>query len=525
MLAAENGALPGGKVGGVADVVRELPRALADHGWHTTVLTPEYGLFGKLPGARPVASLPVRFAGDDLDVEVVDVTDTAGDRPQLRHLAFRHPLFHPHGARIYCDDGAARPFASDATKFALFCAAAATWIGQLDELPDVVHLHDWHAALYLLLRRFDQRHGPLADIRTVYTIHNLALQGVRPLRGDESSLDAWFPGLAADHEVVVDPRWPDCINPMASALRLADAINTVSPTYADEIQRANDPVRGFRGGEGLERDLATAARQQRLSGILNGCAYPARDRRRPGWRRLVDTAARQLYEWIVSGQGPGDIHEQSLARARDLPKRRPRNLMTSVGRMTEQKATLFLERDSGGARAIERILGSHARDSVLIVVGSGDPDYEKSFAGLMRHHANLLFLCGYSEPVGDLLYRAGDLFLMPSSFEPCGISQMLAMRASQPCVAHAVGGLADTVVDGVNGFTFRGDTPVEQADSFVASVSRAIAIRNSDEERWLRIRDRAQAERFSWSSAARHYIRRLYSSDQAGRPVDISTPG
>lgn len=509
MAAAENGALPRGKVGGVADVVRDLPPALAAAGWRSTVLTPEYGLFANIDGASRIEDIQVPFGGDVLTVGVYELPATS---EQVRHIAFAHENFAPQGPGIYCDDGSERPFATDATKFALFSAAVATWVRDLPTAPDVVHLHDWHAALYCLLRRHDPAYASLQNVRTVYTIHNLALQGVRPLDGDESSLAAWYPDLDYDIGDVVDPRYDDCVNPMATAIRLADGVNTVSPTYAEEILQPNDPARGFRGGEGLEGVLADVASAGNLVGILNGCEYPKMDRRRPGWRRLLDTIGKEVYEWIVAHKGPRTVHEASLERLRALPSRRPKHLLTSIGRLTEQKAALFLERTSEGATAIEKILGSHASDMVMIVLGSGDPYYEAEFREIARHHRNFLFLNGYSETFSDLLYRTGDLFLMPSSFEPCGISQMLAMRASQPCVVHAVGGLRDTVLHDVNGFTFVGDSPVAQAEGFVQAVDRAIAMRNLDPERWLRIRSRAQSERFSWTLAAERYAKSLYAA-------------
>ena len=308
---------------------------------------------------------------------------------------------------------------------------------------------------------------------------------------------------------------------MAAGIRLADGVNTVSPTYAEEILRPNDAMLGFRGGEGLEDTLVEAAAEGRLVGILNGCEYPRIDRRRPGWRRLLDTIGREVYEWIVDHRGPRTIHDLTLERLRRLPKRRPRHLLTSIGRLTDQKAALFVEHTSEGARAIEKILGSHARDTVLILLGSGDPTYEQQFADIATHHENFLFVRGYSETFADLLYRTGDLFLMPSSFEPCGISQMIAMRSSQPCLVHAVGGLKDTVLHDVNGFTFHGASPTDKADNFVEAVSHAITVRNIDQDRWLRIRDRAQAERFSWTTSAGRYVESLYGV-RAAMPSDAA---
>jgi starch synthase len=507
MVAAENAALPGGKVGGVGDVVRDLPPALAEFGWRSTVITPAYGIFGRLPAAREAGELHVPFGGKSLAVRVFEIPLSADGN---KHVALEHPLFSPQGpGRIYCDDGPSRPFATDAGKFALLSAAAASYVAALDPAPDVVHLHDWHAALYCALRKFDDRYSGLRSIRTVFTIHNLAMQGVRPYAGDLSSLANWFPGFIFDPDAMRDPRYPDCINAMATAIRLADRIHTVSPTYAREILEPNDPGRGFRGGEGLEADLRRCDADGRLYGILNGCNYPKPDRRRPGWRRLLDTIGSELDGWSTRAPERGELHDLARRRLAQLPARRPRNLLTSIGRLTEQKAALFLQSLPDGSVALDRILENLGND-VLIMVGSGDREMEQRMADVAGRNRNLLFLCGYSETFTELLYKAGDLFLMPSSFEPCGISQMLAMRDLQPCVVHAVGGLKDTVQDGVNGFSFTGDSPAEQAQNFVAKVAGALALKATEPDAWLAIRDAAGAARFSWRDSAARYIGELY---------------
>lgn len=508
MAAAENAALPRGKVGGVGDVVRDLPPALAGIGVPITVVVPEYGLFAELPGARTVGEFQTPFAGGKHRTAVIELPS---DKSGVRHLALRGSPLTPQGARIYCDDGPQRPFATDAGKFAFFSAALAQLVMTMDEAPELVHLHDWHTAMYLVLRAFDPQFQSLLAIRTVFTIHNLALQGVRPLDHDASSLAAWYHDLPFDRSAVADPQHEDCINPMAAAIRLADAVSTVSPTYAREILMANDPARGFRGGENLESILSDAAAAGRLVGILNGATYDDRNYARPGWRRLMATVEQQLQEWRDSGSGPPDVHKLALERVAAVPRQRPADLVTSIGRLTDQKVSLFLQAGSDGKTPLATILDDLSPDGVAVVLGSGDPVFEQRFADLARDHENLIYLCGYSEPLADLLYRAGDLFLMPSSFEPCGISQMLAMRASQPCVAHAVGGLRDTVVHDVNGFLFDGHSPVEQAERFVETVRHALATKRRHSDRWLAIRNRAAAERFSWEASARQYVGELYA--------------
>ncbi len=508
-LAAENGALPGGKVGGVGDVVRNLPAALCDEGWRTSVLTPSYGMLARLPGARKLASIEVPFRGVS---ESVAVHEVPGSVHSVRNLVFEHALFSPSGTgKIYCHDEDDRPFATDASKFALFGSAAAAYIDQLAETPDVVHLHDWPSALYFLLKNFSADYKRLRDMRTVFTIHNLAYQGTRPIDGDDSSLDAWFPDLEYDPELVADPEHAQCLNPMALAIRSADRASTVSQTYAREICMPSDPSRGFVGGEALDSDLAAIAARDGLVGILNGCEYPQPVGRRPGWRRIVALAKAQADSWQSSDAANGS-HRLAKRRLHALPKRRRRHVLVSIGRMVKQKVRLFLEPMTDGRPALEHLLDSLGSQGVVFFLGSGEADLERRLLDIAERYANLVFLCGYSETLADPLYRGGDLFLMPSSFEPCGISQMLAMRSAQPCVVHGVGGLADTVEDGVTGFVFDGAGPAEQAAAFVATTRRALRLRTANSDQWQEICRRAAAQRFDWKTSARQTIDSLYDN-------------
>jgi len=506
-VAAESGALPAGKVGGVGDIVRDLPIALVNEGWQSTVLTPSYGMFHQVDGATHIDALDVDFGGSTLSVAVFEVP---GADTRVRNVVFEHPLFSPQGpGKIYCSDSPSRPFATDASKFALLCAAAATWIAQLNKLPDAVHLHDWHAAFYCLLREYAVRFKKLRSVRTIFTIHNLAYQGVRPFDGDASSLDSWFPGLDYDAAMVRDPRYSDCYNPMAAAIRLTERISTVSPTYAKEIRMPNDPAHGFNGGEGLEGDLRRADAEGRLFGILNGCEYPRPAGRRPGWQRIVTMAKVQLIKW----QRRDDDHrfaELAIRQLDALPKRRPNHVVVSVGRLAAQKVSLFLETLADGRTALEHVLDAVGGQGVLIILGSGETEYEERLRSIAAEAGNFIFLRGYSDPLADALYRSGDLFLMPSSFEPCGISQMLAMRAGQPCIVHGVGGLKDTVNNGSNGFVFNGETAAQQAENFVATVDRALQVKVNYEELWKRIGKYAAAARFDWPTSAQQTIGMLY---------------
>ncbi|NNF17139.1 MAG: glycosyltransferase, partial [Gammaproteobacteria bacterium] len=344
----------------------------------------------------------------------------------------------------------------------------------------------------------------------VYTIHNLALQGIRPLTDHSSAFTSWFPGLGFRYNEVVDPRYHDCINPMAVAIRLADKINTVSPTYALEILEPDEPAHGFYGGEGLELDLQVAARQGRLVGILNGCDYMAEASRRPAWKLLRDSMLDALRLWISNTTHVHSAHYLMLTRITAQLRRKPAAIFLSVGRITLQKVGLFLQLTSSGRTALEEILDGLGTGELMVFLGNGDRELERALTQLANRHKNFVFLKGYLDELPDLLYRSADLFLMPSTFEPCGISQMLALRESVPCVVHGVGGLKDTIDHQRTGFVFDGDSPAEQADNFVEAVRAAQLMRSTEPERWQKICDAAGAARFSWEHSARDYARELY---------------
>ena len=514
LVAAENDALPGGKVGGIGDVVRDLPPALAaEKDWRVTVVTPTYGVFAELPGSRREAVLEVGFAGVSRHVELYRLPVDGPE--QVTHLGLQHPLFAACGrGRIYCDDPPHSPFATDASKFALFCAAVCEGLsGGVFGPVDVLHLHDWHTALVLALCRYHPAYAELRRLHSVYTIHNLALQGVRPFFGHESSLAHWYPDLRPELAALADPRWPNCVNPMAVGVRLADRVHTVSPSYAEEIQRPSAvAARGYYGGEGLEADLQTAGAQGRLVGILNGCEYPpGADYSPDPWPELLTRLRAQLLTWAGAGPTVSSAHFIAHARLAALSDRRPAPLVTSVGRITEQKVRLLRQNLADGRPALDALLTELAEaGGLLLLLGSGDADYEQFLTASAARHENFIFLRGYSDPLARSLYRSGDLFLMPSSFEPCGISQMLAMRAGQPCLVHSVGGLRDTVTPDHDGFGFGGEGLTEQAEALLDTLRHALAVYRRPAQ-WRQIAAAAAERRFRWADSVADYLKQLYN--------------
>jgi len=508
MVAAENGALPGGKVGGMGDVIRDVPRALAEAGHRVTVITPSYGRFHENPRARYRGALAVPFRGGSEDVAVYALP-AAGPRRRVLTLLLEHPLFASCGAgRVYCNDPPAEPFATDSSKFALFSAAAASGLqeGFLGD-QDIIHLHDWHAATVAVLARLHPRYGALRQYRLVFTIHNLALQGIRPTADHSASLTAWFPDLVPT-PALLDTRYPDCYNPMRAAIMLCDRIHAVSPTYAEEIC---DPVSTH--GEGLHAELAAARRDGRLQGILNGCEYPRRLPRPLPRNDFLDLASEELTRWIGAQRDVRSTHllaRERIDRERRGETRPPTRLLTFVGRLTDQKFGLLSRRLADGETALHHVLESLKGDEQLLVLGSGDEALEQLLTVEQARDERLLFLCGFSERLSEQLYAAGDLFLMPSRFEPCGIAQMLAMRAGQPCLVNRTGGLADTVIDGTDGFVFAGDTEDARIDAMLTRLRFVLERLRKDPQELAPVRTAARAARFPWNAVAEAYTKRLY---------------
>jgi len=520
MLTAENDCLPGGKVGGIGDVLRDVPPALAELGHRVSIIMPAYGALHLQEQTRKLTLVNTSFEGQR---EALEVYQPVSPAKGVELFLLEHPLFSLGGTgKIYCDDPADSPFASDARKFALFCrASTALLFSDLIDPPDVIHIHDWHTAFFAVLRQFDPHCKALLKSRLVYSIHNLAIQGIRPLQGNISSLASWYPDLDIASEEVKDPRWPNCINPMAAAIRLSDAVHTVSPSYARDIVKSSRiETDGFYGGEGLEGILQQALAEKRLFGILNGCDYRVEHQNPLTGSALIDSIQSSINHWISESPVLQSADYQADQRLQlwqcdkhtgnETPVDSPQHIITSIGRLTEQKVRLYTSELEDGGNTLDHLLATLGERGIFILIGSGDPEYEAFFTRMAARHNNFLFLNHYAERLSRQLYASGDLFVMPSSFEPCGISQMLAMREGQPCLVHAVGGLKDTVSHGSNGFTFGADTFIDQAHSFVDAFSDILDLRENEPERWLAICDNAAQARFLWSDSVEQYVSELY---------------
>ncbi|HUK13863.1 MAG TPA: glycogen synthase GlgA [Thermoanaerobaculaceae bacterium] len=453
--------VPFSKTGGLADVAGSLPPALAALGHEVTVLVPAHrtSLKDAVPGE---ARGEVKALGLPATLRVV-VQDG------VRFVLIDCPVLYVRPALYSLPDG---DFPDNAVRFAFFARAALAAVAALGG-ADVVHAHDWQAALAPLLLRHDPRvREALPAARSVVTVHNLAYQGV---------FEPWVLepcGLSRTLFTIDTLEFYGQVNFLKGGLVAADAITTVSPTYAREVLTPEF---------GCRLDGVLSARREALSGILNGLDVrewdPAHDRHlsRPYGAKDVADGKRAARQALA-----GEAGFESVQRP----------LLGMVSRLAEQKGADLL------AATVDEVV---AMGFDLVVLGTGERRYEDAMrAAELAHPGRVKVFTRFDERLAHRIYAASDLFLMPSRYEPCGLGQMIAMRYGALPVVHRTGGLADTVVDAgeasATGFVFDALTPA----AFTEVLTRAR--RALDEPRTLaRLRRTAMARDFSWAASAREY--------------------
>ncbi|MFI8606514.1 glycogen synthase [Cellulophaga baltica] len=504
-VAAENDAIPKCKAGGMGDVVRDVPRQISRKGDSAHIVVPAYSRLHK--EGTFLMHLNFQLRGQDYTAELYKVQPKK-DFENLTHYVIHHPEIQPGDiAHIYHNDPT-EPFFNDAVKYFIFCTAVAEAVNQnaFGDL-DIVHLHDWHSSLLLFLRKYHPSYEKLKQLRFVYTIHNLAIQGIRPFGGNYSSIQNFFPEIPIDYDNLRDHRYWDCINLMAVGVRLADAVHTVSPSYKEDILVPSNPP-DFIGGESLEMDLQKADIEGRLFGILNGSNYNNIRAAEKG--RLYRNIIRALFGWLQeeSKKYKYDFLAHTGEKIMDYVEHKPDFIVSSVARLTEQKFYYIKHSPEAFIEILEKLTKVNG---VFMLLGTGAPEYEEMFREISYKHKNFIFTNGQSEDLIDSIYLESDLYFMPSLFEPCGISQMLAMRNGHPCLVHHTGGLKDTVQHLKTGFSFDGTTTDEKIRNMVDSFDLVLDIFLNDKPQWKKIKANAKKERFTWDKSVDEYYKFLYA--------------
>ena len=464
-LAAE--VAPFAKAGGLADVCGSLPKALAALGHDVRVVMPAYAPVeaalhtGQYGVTRHEITLQVPMGRESIPAGVLQATLPDSSVP-IYFIAERHrfgdrPFFYG--------------YADDPYRFAFFSRAALDlMIAALGWRPDVVHAHDWHTAPAVMwLSTAGQCDDRYAGLPTVYTIHNLMHQGTAP----------WnvCPYLGLLTHGLAEERFGE-VNFMARGIFHATMISTVSPTYGREIMHRD----GGGGLDGLLRD-----RHFDVHGILNGLDYQV-------WNPATDRHLAATFDAETLDRRRAN--KRALQTRAGLPERDDVPLVAMVTRLDWQKGL-----DITG-HVLHLLMNNHAGEAQCIVLGAGAPYWENMLRHMAAyHHGRMTAFIGYDAELAPLIYAGSDLFLMPSLFEPCGLGQLLAMRYGSVPVVRCTGGLADTVRDGVTGFTFSNYS----ADDFWNALRGALHIYRVDPESWRAIQRHGMTSDYSWETSARAY--------------------
>ena len=504
-VAAENDGLHKCKAGGMGDVVRDVPRQISERGDKVHVVVPAYSRLHH--GGMFKTNLNFELRGTTYTAELYEVIPKK-EFSNIHHYVIHHPEIEGGEiAKIY-HDNPVEPFFTDFIKYVIFCTAVAEAIkqGAFGEL-DIVHMHDWHSSLVLFLKTYHPAYGSLKKIRFVYTIHNLAIQGIRPFENNYASLRNWFPNISYDTEKLKDYRYQDCINLMAVGIRLADAVHTVSPSYKEDVMLPSRPPE-FIGGEGLEKDLKEADEQGRLFGILNGSNYSNINVETKGmiYRNTVIALFRWLQDETKKYKADFLAHTGEKIM-KHIIESRPSFIVSSVARLTEQKFYFFKHSPEAFVAILKKL---EKVNGIFILLGTGAPEYEELFRKISYENKNFIFTNGQSERLIDSMYLESNLYFMPSLFEPCGISQMLAMRNGVPCLVHHTGGLKDTVEHMKTGFSFDGDTFDEKIKNMLGTFDLILDIYTNDKPLWKKIQTNAKKMRFTWKKSVDAYYELLY---------------
>lgn len=447
ILFAASEASPFIKTGGLGDVAGSLPQALNEIGCDCRVILPKYVQIKEEYKQKmtPICSfyVPLSWRNEYCGIEKLTHKGVTYYFVDNEHYFKRDKVYGEF------DDG---------ERFAFFSKAVTEVLSYLENFKcDIIHCNDWHTALVpVFLREFYQNKS-YENIKTVLTVHNLKFQGQMSdfVLGDILGL---YNIEAARNQL----KGPDnSVNFMQGGLCYTDFITTVSPSYAEEIK-----TKFY--GENL--DWLFIKRSERLKGILNG----------------IDV--NEYKETISKEKAKENLQKElSLKTDKNIP------IISIISRLTEQK----------GLDLIENVISEICSLPIqFVILGTGDKKYEEMFSSLQNHYQDKVrAILKFDEGFSKRLYAGSDIFLMPSKFEPCGLSQMIAMRYGTLPIVRETGGLKDTV-DWSKGFSFL----TYNAHDMLFTIQKAVDTFINDKESWNKKVNNAKVADFSWSKAAKEYL-------------------
>jgi len=463
---------PFAKTGGLADVAAALPKALAERGHEVALILPKYLMVDRGGFETEPIDLPLLFRIDDEErtgwIHRGKIPDT--DIPV--YFVVNDDFYNRNG--LYQEGG--KDYPDNLARFTFFCRSVLELL-RSDEFPaDVVHCHDWQTALIPIYLKTLERENPiLSKIKTLFTVHNIAYQGVFP------SDQLHITGLPGDVFTPEKIEFYGDINLLKGGLVYSDRVTTVSERYAKELLTSEF-------GHGLGPVVVSI--QDRLVGILNGVDYET-------WDPETDKTLPANYSMEnLSGKA---VCKEALQKKFGLPTLPEVPILSTVCRFDRQKGVDLI------GQVLDFLLLSE--EIQFVALGSGDPEYERMFKELRdRFPQQVGVHVGQSEDLAHLIEAGSDIFLMPSRYEPCGLGQLYSLKYGTPPVVHHAGGLADTVRDyndaQKDGYGFAFDRFEEKA--FIRAIKRAL-FAYRDKTAWQAVQGRGMACDFSWDPSAQKY--------------------
>ncbi|MDI6591616.1 MAG: glycogen/starch synthase [Patescibacteria group bacterium] len=468
VLFAASECMPYAKVGGLADVVGSLPKALKEMGIDVRICLPKYQTID-LKETNTEAKFELVAKGIKIGDEKINIYQGLLQKSEvILYLLDNERYFGENG--IYF--GKTEFFGSfkGIQRFLFFSKAILEIFPYLDWWPQIIHCHDWHTAIISLLLKIRKQ-----NIRTLLTIHNLSNQGKWAAQDIFNFLN--LKGNEIETLKIRDKGGD--FNILQQGILNADMINTVSPTYAKEILTKEY-------GEGLEADLNR--RKKDLFGILNGIDTqifnPATD------PNLKVNYSQKDFE-------KRKINKADLQKILNLPPKPEIPLASFISRLVKQKGLDLIE------KIIPELVKLHLQ---IVFLGVGEKKYEKMLSFFAKKYpesisANLKF----DSVLAQKIYAGSDIFLIPSLFEPCGLIQMLAQRYGAIPIARKTGGLADTIEDKKTGFLFKKYSP----EAFLKKIKEALVVFSKRKDRGRMVK-KAMRKDFSWKKSAKKYIKLYY---------------
>jgi starch synthase len=474
--------VPYSKTGGLADVSNSLPQELGAMGHAVRIITPKYGSLDerklRIYEIKRLTNIEVPV-GDKTAICNIKSSFIISPRGKVQVFLLENNEYFG-GDSLYIDPKTGKDYKNNDERFIFFCRAIVQTLGLLGWKPDIIHCNDWQTGLIPAYVKTIYSKDPLLhDVKTVFTIHNIAYQGLFPEASFEKT------GLPDNIYNEQGVEYYKQLSFLKSGLMFSDAITTVSEKYADEISSTAEYGYGF---EGILKQ-----RRKDLYGILNGVDYTV-------WNPEKDK--------II----PFRFSSKELPLKRENKKALLEKFGLQFNIETPVIGIISRLADQKGFDLIDKIMKDLMKENLqMVILGTGDKKYHTMFEKMKKNFPDKIGLhLGFSEETAHLIEAGSDMFLMPSKYEPCGLNQMYSLRYGTIPIVRATGGLADTIKEVKNGkgngFTF---TEYDHTE-LLNTIKRALELFKNREE-WVKLIREAMSYDYSWGVSAKKYVE-LYRS-------------